>query len=54
MSVKVHTLSFPSPRGSTATHLLATRQSAVAMGVGSYRYRSGYVVFSAYVALRAW
>ena len=41
MSVKVHTLSLPSPRGSTATHLLATRQSAVAMGVGSYRYKIG-------------
>ena len=37
LSVKVHTLSLPSPRGSTATHLDATRHSAVAMGVGSYR-----------------
>ena len=35
LSVNVHTLSTPSPLGSTATHLDATRQSAVAMGVGS-------------------
>ena len=35
LSVKTHTVSLPSPRSSTATHLVATRQRAVAMGVGS-------------------
>lgn len=48
MGSSVNTHSFP--RLYTAMHLLPTRQVAVMMGVGSYRYRSGYAAMSASVA----
>ena len=45
-SVKTHSL----PLLYTAMHLLPTRHVAVAMGVGSYRYKSGYAACKASVA----
>ena len=50
MSLKVHTC--PSPARLTATHFW--RRARARCGRGSYRYKSGYLAFSASVALTAW